>query len=431
MRARKAVTGGLFDAGFAALAAFGSSVYASRVFETSLLGYYSLFLTAFLAAMTVPGRLIFFPYEVAAVAREDDNRLAFVRRGIARGVPLAMASAIAGAGVAAYLSRAAGAEVVLPLAISMAIAAALSPLQDHIRRMLHVDDRSTQAALVSALQFFSVVALVFALDRSTIGRAWIPYLALAGANAASLSLGLIFVSRASGGVSESPPPFRSVARSGSWLLYISLLGPVVGLAVNALILSLTDAVTLGFAEAARQVGRPLLVVTTGLGMALRPRSFAAAQQRRRPAARRIELIAVGTTLVAGLGYTALVSFDWPLNLMQALIPKAYEIGGLVLAVCLSNIVTGIAFPTGYELIGAKKESTSAAVESIGQILRLASTGLTTLFGAFMIAASDTVLGLTRIIGYRIGVRSIYRNSDGSRATPEPRPRISPGGDIEP
>jgi O-antigen/teichoic acid export membrane protein len=378
------------------------------------LGYYSLFLTAFLAGMTVPGRLLFFPYEVAAVAQPAGQRLAFVRKGMLRSVPLACGSAIVAAAVAAVLSSGAGVAVVLPLAASMALATAVSPLQDHARRVLHVDDHSTQAAVVSVVQLVGVLALIFLLHVGGMDPIWIPYLSLAGANVMSLSLGVWFIGRAAGGVSVAPPPFRSVARSGSWLLYISLLGPVVGLAVNSLVLGIAGAVALGLAEAARQVARPLLVVTTGLGMSLRPRSFAAAQRRRRPAARRIERLAIAVTVGAGLAYTAWVTIDWPFNIMQDLIPKAYDLPWLVFAVCISNIVVGIGFPSGYELIGGKKEAAAAIVESVGQAARLALTAFTAAFGAFTIAASDTGLGLARFVGNRVAVRSIYEEPTDER-----------------
>lgn len=256
MRTRTAVVGGLFDSGFAALAAFASSVYASRVFDTAVLGYYSVFLTAFVASSNIPGRLLFFPYEIAAVAQPDDRRLAFVQRGLIRAAPLSVGSAVVASLVAALIGREAESSVLIGLGVSMAIAAPLSPLQDHVRRMLHVDHQSWKATAVSALQLVGVFIMIFGLDALRVDQIWIPYLALAGANALSLALGSFLIGAATRGVNENPPPFRSVARSGWWLLYISLPGPAIGLAVNAIVLHLADAVTLGFAEAARQVGRP-------------------------------------------------------------------------------------------------------------------------------------------------------------------------------
>ena len=410
MRTRSAVIGGLLDSGFAAMAAFASSVYASRTFDVGLLGYYAIFLTAFLAASSVPGQLLFFPYEVTAVAAGESRRIAYVHRALVRGLPLSVISAVVAAGVAAWISWDAGKSAVIALGVSMAAAAALSPLQDHVRRMMHVDQRSGAAAVVSTIQFGGVIGLVFLLSAMGAPDAWIPYGALAGANLLSLAYGLAAIERRTRGRRLDPPPFRSIARSGSWLLYITLLGPVVGLAVNSLVLAIADEATLGFAEAARQTARPLLVVTTGLGMALRPRSFAAAQRKRRSLARRIELIFVGITILAGAAYTALVTVSSPLNVMAWLIPRAYEVTGLVLAVCVSNIVVGIAFPTRYELVGAGEEASVAAAESVGQAARLSTAAFTRALGPFAIAAGDAALGLVRFAGQRLRVPQIYRDA---------------------
>ena len=406
-RTRTAVAGGLLDSGFAALAAFASSIYASRVFEIGLLGYYSVFLTAFVASSNIPGRLLFFPYEIAAAGRPDHRRLAYVKTGLIRATPLAVVSAAGFSLVAGLITQEAGFPVVLGLGGSMAIAASLSPLQDFVRRMLHLGHRSGKAVLVSALQLAGVLVFLFVFDAMGIDQVWIPYLALAGANAASLLLGVFLVGSVNQGIAEEPPRFKAMARSAWWLLYISLPGPALGLVVNAIVLNLADAVALGFAEAARQVARPLLVVTTGLGMSLRPRSFAAAQRKQRSAARRLEWIFIATTLAAGLVYTTLVSLDWPGNVMSLLIPKAFETDGLVVAVCLANIALGVAFPSGYELVGAGRERYAALVESLAQVPRTAVAGFASLLGAFTIAASEMVLGVSRFVGYRHGLRQIY------------------------
>ena len=409
MRVRTTVPAGILDAGFAALGAFAISIYAARVLPTDTLGYYAVFFTAFLTASQIPGQLLLLPYEIHAMTLDREERMSVLRTSMIRGFGISSLAAIGAAMVGFAITYAGGYEDPWPLTLTLMVAAAVSPLQDHIRRMLHAAERSWAASFVSIGQAVTIAIVLGVLIVAGAPAVWIPFTTLAIANIASTTLGVILSRRGTRRLSEPLPPVSHQLKSGSWLLATGILGPLIGLVVNAIVIGVAGATILGLAEAARVVGRPILVINTGLGQALAPRSVAAAQRAQRRAARRITYIFAGVTAVGGGIYAALVSFDWVLNIAQDVIPKAYEVSGLVLAVCISNIVVGISYPGRYELLGARREPYVTFTEVVGQAGRTAVATAASALGAFVIAIGDIVLGLVRIIGYQIRLPAVYRS----------------------
>ncbi len=407
MRGRTAVPAGLLDAGFAALAAFAVSIYAARILELEVLGYYAVFFTAFLTAIQTPGQLLLVPYEIHAMSIPDRERLSLLRHSLASGMALSAAAALAAAGIGVAITVGTGFDDPWPLAITMVVAATISPLQDHMRRMLHAAGRSWAASVVSIVQAVGVGGALVVLIGMDVPPVWVPFTALAVANVLSSVSGFVLARSGSVPLTARPPRTRQLFRSGAWLLATGLLGPLAGLAVNGIVIAVAGAAVLGLAEAARVVARPILVINTGLGQALAPRSIAAAQRANRRAARRVSWVFATVTGVGGAIYAAAVSIDWALNLAQAAIPNAYAVSGLVLAVCLSNIVIGISFPGRYELLGAKRESWVTFTEIVGQVGRSGVAAGAAVLGAFVIAIGDIVLGMVRILGYRVKLPEIY------------------------
>ncbi len=236
---------------------------------------------------------------------------------------------------------------------------------------------------------------------------WIPFSALAIANVISSVVGLVLARQRSEALNSPLPHIREQLRSGSWMLVTGLLAPVGGLVVQAIVIALAGASILGLAEAARIVGRPVLVLSIGLGQALAPRSIEAAQRLDRPNARKIARVYWGVFVAGSVLYSVAVSFDWPLNVAEMVIPNAYDVTGLVLAVCLANIVQGVSFPPRYELLGAGREPSVAKIETLGQIGRSISATATSPLGAFVIPVGDAVLGFVRILGYRLRLSEVY------------------------
>ncbi|HVR79547.1 MAG TPA: hypothetical protein VMS99_14285 [Acidimicrobiia bacterium] len=419
MRVRTTVPAGILDAGFAALGAFAVSIYAARVLPTDTLGFYAVFFTAFLTAVQIPGQLLLLPYEIHAMTLDRDKRMSVLRTSMIRGFGISSLASIGAAFVGFAITYAGGFGDPWPLTLTVMVAATVSPLQDHIRRMLHAAERSWSASFVSISQALSIALALGVLILYEVPPVWIPFTALALANVASTTFGVLLSRRGTRRLSEPLPPVSHQLKSGSWLLATGILGPLMGLVVNAIVIAVAGATILGLAEAARVVGRPILVINTGLGQALAPRSVAAAQRGQRRAARRVTYIFAAVTALGGGIYAGLVSFDWALNIAQEVIPKAYEISGLVLAVCISNIVVGISYPGRYELLGARREPWVTFTEVVGQAGRTGVAAAASVLGAFVIAIGDTVLGLVRIIGYQTKLPGVYRSE------PVVKPESSP------
>jgi O-antigen/teichoic acid export membrane protein len=408
----------VIDAGFAALATFIVTVYAARILETAVLGYYAVFFTAFLVAIQIPAKLIMIPTEVYAVTLDEVGRVTLLRRSLFRGLVVSAASSLVGAALGVGITVSGGFATPLPFAVTLIAAAIVSTLQDHVRRMLHTAGLSWGAAIVSIVQLIGVAAGLGVLVLLGADPMWIPFTALAFANVVSSATGIWLSIRKSNDLGPSLPPIRSQLRSGSWLLATGLLPPVAGLVVQSIVIALVGPIVLGLAEAARVIGRPILVVSTGLGQALAPRLYSAAKTANRRMARRASSAYLGVFLVGGALYTALVSFDWTLNVALPAVPKAYEVSGLVLAVCLANLLVGIGFPSQHLLIGAGQETWVALIETGGQTARSILATAAGAFGAFVIPLGDAVLGLIRVIGYRMRVPAVYvanQQTDGTSA----------------
>jgi hypothetical protein len=73
-----------------------------------------------------------------------------------------------------------------------------SPLQDHIRRLLHQAGWSFGAALVSLLQLAVVLTCVVAFHTAGLTALYIPPLALGTANLLSLAAGVVLARRRAG-----------------------------------------------------------------------------------------------------------------------------------------------------------------------------------------------------------------------------------------
>ncbi len=412
MKVRSAVPAGIVDAGFAALAAFATSIYAARVFDTTLLGFYAVFFTAFLTAAQISGSLIMMPLEIHAMTISERQRMSLLFRCMPSSLSISVLASAFSALIGVAITFTGGLDDPFPFALTVFAAGVVSSFQDHIRRMLHAAGRSWLASTVSIVQCVGVLAAMFAMIGAGVEPVWIPFASLGIANVLSSSAGLVFSRSRADALSKTPPSIREQLRTGRWLMATGLLGPVGGLVVQSVVIAIAGASILGLAEAARVVGRPILVLSTGLGQALAPKSISAAQQRQRKSALRMSRVFVFVFALGGLAYTAVVSFDWVLNIAEAVIPNAYIVPGLVLAVCVSNIAVGLSFPGRYELLGGDKERWVTMTELVGQLGRSLVSAGTAILGAFVIAVGDTVLGLVRLIGYRAKLPSIYEHDRG-------------------
>jgi O-antigen/teichoic acid export membrane protein len=194
MRLRHALPAGLLDAGFASLARLIVGIYAARALIVSDLGAYALFFSAFVFASVVPMQFVLVPAELATLPAARRERLALVRQSWRIGIPMAAATAVVASGAAA-LSAEAPTRVLWPLAFTMAACATLTPLQEHVRRVLHLAGISWHAAVVSLVQGGGVVVGLALLASAETPVIWRPFGALTIGTVVSLGAGLVLTLR--------------------------------------------------------------------------------------------------------------------------------------------------------------------------------------------------------------------------------------------
>lgn len=403
---RAALAAGVADAGLGSLATFAVGLYAIHALDAGTLGAYALVFTAFNLLAVVPAQLLFVPAETAAAGLPRAQRGGLAAHSLRAGLPAAVLAALA---LPAWV-LAAPAGIVLDDALALTATAAactlLSPVQDHLRRMLHVTGRSGAAAVVSAVQLAAVAGGIRLAGDLEIAAAWIPFGALAAANALSLSAGLAWVR---GDGSPGPPELspRALARSGRWLLAAGIIGPASAFAAAGVAAQLAGAAALGLGEAARVIGHPVLVLATGLSAVLGPRSVRAAKGRDRAQARRVAVHFQLLTLGGGAAYLALVGTDWALNPFRALVPQAYAVQGLAAVAVVAAMANGALFPARAELLGLERAGTVARADGAGAALRVGAAATAGATGAFAVPLGFLALGLARWIGYRRALCRAY------------------------
>ena len=235
------------------------------------------------------------------------------------------------------------ADTLIALAVSGSAAAFVSPIQDHLRALLHLSGKSWIAALVSSVQFGGIVAGLVLIR--TVDHAWTPFGALALANVLSTSAGLL----AARFLKEKGvrPPKRELFSIGRWLLIMGLAASGASFIASALVEALAGPAALGYVEGARVVARPLQVFGMGLLAVLGPRSMEAAVSSDQHAARRLRRAFAMFTLLVGLPYALFVTVQWSWNPLVALLPDAYFVEGFDPAVLMpcsdrwSNAVAGL------------------------------------------------------------------------------------------
>jgi hypothetical protein len=402
------VAPGVIDAGMSSLATFVAALVAANVFDQADLGVYAVFYTAFNFGQVVANNLIYVPAEVVAVAWPLEARLRIIRQSI----PLAIAPSIVGAmaiGAAALITiQIADAALVLPLTATAFATTFLWPTQDHIRRTLHIAERSWAAAGISVAQFATVVISIGVLLALDTPRVWIPYGSLAIANAVSLIVGLIV---ARGSFRHGPAPDRlnprSLTRSGSWLLVGVGTPTITAFGAAAIITFAAGPEALGFAEAARVAAHPVLVLGTGLGYVLGPKVMTGALAGDRNVSRTNHLRFNAIVIGGALGYAALAGWDWAGNPMAALLPSAFEIAWLVPATIAANVLMAAIVLVLQELMAAQRARTIAVVSLVSAPLQLAAAATAGTTEAFARPLSLAIGNGAQLYGNSRAIHRIY------------------------
>ncbi len=380
---RKRLPAGVVDASFASLATFAVGLAAINLLPDAERGVYELFFTAFLLGTVLPRNLIFTPAEVDAVGFPVESRLPLIRRTLTLGMGPAVgsaASALLAAAVAAPLSTS---DVIVPFTVTATVAGFLSPLQDHVRKMLHIGIRSWLAAAISIAQFVVAITAILVMMSLDVPVPWIPFGALSIANLVSLTFGWVVTREVhQHAPGEETIRFKGLIKRGRWLV-VHAAGPsVAGFLAATIITRLASPEALGFAGAARVVAQPITVFASGLTAVLAPRIVEAAMKRDRALARHTNTVYLVAIAVAGVAYLAVAGWSWMLNPMTWIVPSAYEISGLVALTIVANIATAGIFLQVNDLLGAKRETTLAKVSwAVSPVLLIgaATAGVTDAF----------------------------------------------------
>lgn len=422
LKEHRAVSAGMVDAGLASLATFMVGLVAVRLLAPAVLGAYALVFAAFNLLAVVPRDLLFTPFEVAAVGCPRERRLAVFRQSIRLGGGMAVLAALSLSLWIVAAPPGVPAGALTALTVTGAACTLLSPVQDHLRRMQHLAGRSWAAAAVSGVQVAAAVGTLWMLLRLGVSPWWIPLGSLAAANLASVTFGLLISARWIGG--EGPGKVLDLAgtlRSGRWLLLTGLGSPGAGFLVGVLIAHLAGAEALGYAEAARIVGQPVLVLSLGLAATLGPRLMEAARERNPERAARIGRGFVLLVAAATAAYVVLVGYPWRWNPLLYLVPGAYEIAGLVPALVLATALNGAVLPGRFELLGAGREREVAGVNLSGGALSVCLGATAAVTHSFAMPLGFLAVATVRWIGYRRALRTVYgadpADPSGAKADP--------------
>ena len=402
------VLAGLCDTALSSLATFVAGLFAARVLNPGELGSYALVFSAFVVASMIPAQAVFVPAEVAALEVSRRERLASLRQTVRLGVPVALLAAL---GMLAWIlvaPRNASSSVLTAFTVTAALTTFVSPIQDHMRRMLHLADASWYAAGVSLIHLAVVVSALSVWSAAGVPAEWVPFGALAVANALSLSAGALMAMRSGRPAAPVTHHLRDLLRAGRWLLAVGLLPTGAAFAAAVVVSRLAGVDALGHAEAARILTQPLFVLSTGLSAFLGPRSMEAARGRGLHDAREVSRGFVWLMILTGLPYLLLTGVPWAWSPLPNAVPTAYAIKGLVAATALATIFNGLVFPYRSELLGAGRSRTLAFVEVAGNALRLGAAGLAGLVGAFAVPGGLACLGLVRAVGYGSALRHHYQ-----------------------
>jgi O-antigen/teichoic acid export membrane protein len=243
-----------------------------------------------------------------------------------------------------------------------------------------------------------------------IAPGWIPFGALLVANVVSLAVGVIMSIYPKALANDLDLSYGSLSRPGRWLLLSGLANKGSLLVATALIGHFAGNEALGYAEAARQVAQPVMVLGMGLADVFSPRMMESAHRKDGTGAAEPRRQYFQVFWALGLAYLLIASFDWVGNPMAWLIPDAYTIGGLVAVSILANLIVSAVYPYRLELMGGRSERAMALVDVWAGLAPIL-VGLTSaLLGAFARPFGLMVNGGVQTAGYRRASRDMYQTS---------------------
>lgn len=400
-------TPGQLDAGFASLATFTAGIFAVRELSTVSLAGYALLFSAFTVMNQIPAELVFNPSQILAVDLPANQRLGMLAHSALRGGLLAGLSALAvPLGVLTIAARIPAADLV-SLSISASMLAVVSPLQDHVRTMLHMAENSWTASAMSATNFATTLVTVLAL--SSTAPAWAPFGALFLGNSVSLVVGGWWIVRRR--IPAPPrPTFRELRWLGGWLLVTGLSKTGMRYAVNALLGLVAGVAALGYVEGARVVSQPINVLAQGLMAQVGPQITRAGATGDRTKARRWGGRFALILSVGAVPYAILTAVAWPINPLAYLAPRAYVVPGLTAATSAVVLLSCFVRPLRLQLLGARLQKTVARTTIMAGMLEVGMIGTGVVIGVYASPLAGGFGALVSMLWFYRRLRGIYRAS---------------------
>ena len=397
----RSVTSAL-DAGIAALATFVVGVYAVRVLELESLGVYALVFSGVLLTSEIPNQLVFTPL-LAEVARWDRvERASAARLGLVKGALPMLISAVLMCVVFLFLPRSLSTAETLILLISGGLAAASQAAQLYLRRLQYYSGYSVRSLIAAFLRLVgSGAALLFLSGRFP--SVAVPLSSLAFGNLVAIA----FLILRTGG-----PPGRTVhgvLSRGSFLL-VSVVGMRGAVFLGSyVIFRLAGASALGYAEAARVVAQPVVVLGLGLLLTSEPLIVGhslTSRLDRLVSVRRFHLLALAAGTIVYLTVAA-CACGW--NPMFHLLPAAYVIPGLVVVAVAAASIQAAARPFRAELIAQRLEKKVLLSSAPAMVAILGISFLAADIGAFALPVGIFGGGLLALVGVVAFTRRRHRH----------------------
>ena len=414
---RRRLPAGIVDTAFSSLSTFVVGFTAVVRFDDVDRGAYALFFAAYLMGELVANEWVFTPSEVESISTPTAGRLSLLPRSLILGLGPCLVGSTASLIALGLVWSYTPAAVAVGLAATSAPLIVLSPMQNHIRRMLHIAARSSVAAVMSVVQFGVALGAVLMGTWVDLPLAWLPFGALVSANVASILIGVWIVRHPMRQPAPRRLEFRELSVRGLWFVINGAASAIAGFAVAVVISWLASPEDLGYAESARIVAQPILVFATGLTAVLGPRVMEAGLGRDGMLSRSANRVYSVMLFGAGGGYLILVGWDWDWSPVPDIVPSAYVLTGLVALTVVANVVVAAMFLQLHELAGAGRERLLAAIGWIASV-PMVGGGLTAGFtGAYARSIGLALAGSMRYILQRRALRGVYRGSDVDQPKP--------------
>jgi hypothetical protein len=402
------LSAGQIDSGMSSIATFVAGLYAVSTFDAALLGAYVVVFTAWNLARTLPSELVYTPSEVVAVAQPEDRRIKVLNSSIRRGIVVSMAGAVGVLATGPMIIGDVGRADALALAVTGAAVTVIAPLMDHWRKMFHIAHSSWRGAVTAASQMIVTIVLIFWFHQR-LEPTWVPFGALAGGYMFSAIVALLLTyavaNRVDGDIHS--PGWDELSQIGRWLLLANLAVFGSDFLLALIVKASLGPEVLGYAEGARVVARPVIILGLGLAAVLGPRSVRAGMGPDWEAARASRWLFWLVSTAGGLLYLPWVSIEWALNPLPSLLPTAYEVGGLVLICIVAAMVFNLSLPWWFELLGARRQQQMARTEIAGSLLKVSIGALGPVLKSFTVPLAWTASFLVRAIGLDIYARRLF------------------------